>query len=258
MEKHKPLISIIVNCYNGEQYLKEAIDSIHAQTYNNWEIIFVDNCSTDSSAEIVKSYEDERIKYHKTKKNIPLYAARNIAIDECNGQYIGFLDCDDIWIEDKLEKQIILAMDGHDIVFGRYQIFSLDFIMPLQPVRNLDKLPETCTTNDLLKSNPISIGCVMIKNTVLRKYRFNPYYQLLGDYDLWIRLSMDHEITLLDVIVEYSRQHNNNTSDLLLGNWLKERRFFYRSCLSFTNLFRYPMLAVYIIKTEIKGLIGSK
>ena len=98
MENNKPLVSIIMNCYNGEQYLKEAIDSIYAQTYNNWEVIFIDNCSTDNSAEIAKSYEDERIKYHKVRKNIPLYAARNIAINKCNGEYIGFLDCDDILI----------------------------------------------------------------------------------------------------------------------------------------------------------------
>jgi len=258
MQNNQPLVSVIMNCFNGESYLKEAIDSICNQTYSNWEIVFIDNCSTDNSAEIVKSYEDERIKYYKTKKKIPLYAARNIAIDKCNGDYIGFLDCDDIWLGHKLEKQIILAMDGHDIVFGKYQIFGLDSITSLKPAINLDKLSETCTTNDLFKSNPISIGCVLIKNSVLRKYRFNPYYQLLGDSDLWVRLSKRYSITLLNTVVEYSRQHENNTSDLLIGRWLNERRFLYRSHLSVLNLFRYPALCVYILKTEIKGLLGSK
>ena len=258
MENNQPLVSIIMNCYNGESYLKEAVDSIFAQTYNNWEVVFIDNCSKDSSEKIVKSYNDERVRCYKTKKNIPLYAARNIAIDKCNGQYIAFLDCDDIWLENKLEKQIILAMKGHDIVFGRYQVFSSNPVMSFKPTDSLDKVSETCTTNDLLKRNPISIGCVLIKSALLIKYRFNPYYQLLGDYDLWVRLSMNHSITLLNTVVEYSRQHNNNTSDLLLGNWLKERRFFYKSYLSVSNIFRYPSLSVYILKTEIKGLFGSK
>ncbi len=256
--QNKPLVSILMNCFNGEKYLREAIDSVYAQTYHNWEIIFIDNCSIDNSAKIAKSYEDKRIKYYKTKKNMPLYAARNIAIDKCNGEYIGFLDCDDIWLEDKLEKQIVLAMDGHDIVFGRYQIFDSDFITALKPAINIGKLSETCTTNGLFKSNPISIGCVLIKNSILRKYRFNSYYQLLGDYDLWVRLSISHSITLLDVVVEYSRQHESNTSDLLSDRWLKERRFFYRSYLSVSNIFKYPALFVYILKAEIKGIGGSK
>jgi len=159
-----PLVSVLMNCFNGEKYLREAIDSIINQTYKNWEIIFIDNCSIDNSAEIAESYKDERIKYYRTRKNIPLYAARNIAIDKCNGEYIGFLDCDDIWLEDKLEKQIVLAMDGHDIVFGRYHTFGLNYKVPLKPVTNFDKFSEICTTNDLFKSNPISIGCVLIKN----------------------------------------------------------------------------------------------
>jgi len=258
MKSNKPLVSIIMNCYNGEQYLKEAIDSIYAQTYNNWEIVFIDNCSIDSSAEIAKSYKDKRIKYYKTRKNIPLYAARNIAIDECNGQYIGFLDCDDIWLENKLEKQISLVGSGHDIVFGRYQVFSSKPEVLSKSEDGISVLSGACTTNDLFRSNPISIGCVVIRTSLLKKYRFNPYYQLLGDYDLWVRLSISHPITLLDVVVEYSRQHENNTSDLLSDRWLKERRFFYRSHLSVSNLFKYPALFVYILKTEIKGVSGSK
>ena len=65
MERKNPLVSVIINCYNGEKYLREAIDSVIAQTYSNWEIIFWDNQSTDSSAEIVKSYNDDRIKYYR-------------------------------------------------------------------------------------------------------------------------------------------------------------------------------------------------
>ncbi len=258
MESNKPLVSIIMNCYNGEQYLKEAIDSIYAQTYNNWEIVFVDNCSIDNSAEIARSYKDKRIKYYKTRKNIPLYAARNIAIDECNGQYIGFLDCDDIWLENKLEKQISLVGSGHDIVFGRYQVFSSRSEILSKSEDGVSMPYGACTTNDLFRSNPISIGCVVIRTSLLKKYRFNPYYQLLGDYDLWVRLSISHPITLLDTVMEYSRQHENNTSDLLSGRWLKERRFFYRSHLSVSNLFKYPALFIYILKTEIKGVSGSK
>ena len=105
--KDQPLVSVIMNCYNGEKYLREAIDSVYAQTYENWEIIFWDNASTDKSAEIAKSYID-KLKYFYGEKNIPLGAARNKALEQCNGDYIAFLDVDDLWMPDKLGKQIPL------------------------------------------------------------------------------------------------------------------------------------------------------
>jgi glycosyltransferase involved in cell wall biosynthesis len=102
-----PLVSILMNCFNGEKYLNEAIDSIYAQTYQNWEIVFWDNASTDRSASIAKGY-DKRIKYHLAPENTPLGEARNLALKKASGQYIAFLDCDDIYLPDKLEQQVKL------------------------------------------------------------------------------------------------------------------------------------------------------
>ena len=102
-------VSILMNGYNAQKYLKEAIDSVYAQTFNDWEIIFIDNCSTDDTAKIVSNY-DSKIKYYKTKKNILLGAARNYGLQYCNGEYIAFLDTDDIWLSHKLDTQI-KAMD---------------------------------------------------------------------------------------------------------------------------------------------------
>src|SRR3990167_1275331 len=106
----KPLVSIVMNCYNSEKYLREAIDSIFAQTYQHWEIIFWDNASVDASAEIAKSYDD-RLHYYRGTETVPLYAARNKALEKCNGEFIAFLDCDDLWLPRKLEKQIPLFSD---------------------------------------------------------------------------------------------------------------------------------------------------
>jgi len=107
----KPLVSIIMNCYNGEKYLREAIDSICSQTYNNWEVIFWDNASTDDSATIAESY-DERVKYHLAPKTTPLGEARNLALTKVSGKYVAFLDCDDLYLPDKLEKQVRLMEDS--------------------------------------------------------------------------------------------------------------------------------------------------
>ena len=103
--KYQPLVSVIMNCYNGEKYLREAIDSVYAQTYKNWEIIFWDNASTDTSAEITNTY-DSKLRYFKGEKTIALGAARNKALEKCSGEYISFLDVDDMWIEEKLELQV--------------------------------------------------------------------------------------------------------------------------------------------------------
>ena len=106
MKNSEPLVSVIMNCLNCERYLNEAIDSVRAQTYSNWEIIFWDNASNDRSASIVKEYNDPRIHYFRGDKTILVYAARNKALSQCHGEFIAFLDCDDIWMTEKLSKQI--------------------------------------------------------------------------------------------------------------------------------------------------------
>lgn len=106
-DKKYPLVSVIMNCLDGERYLREAIDSVYAQTYPNWEIIFWDNASTDSSGEIARSY-DERLRYFRGAETVPLGAARNRALEQVRGEYIAFLDCDDLWLPQKLEKQVPL------------------------------------------------------------------------------------------------------------------------------------------------------
>ena len=100
---HKPLISIVINCFNSDEYLKIAIDSAINQTYENWEIIFWDNQSTDESANIVKSYDDERINYFYAPVHTPLGGARNLAIEKAKGEWVCILDCDDIWHKNKLQ-----------------------------------------------------------------------------------------------------------------------------------------------------------
>ena len=116
MKSRNNLVSIIINCYNGEKYLKEALLSIKAQTYKNWELIFWDNRSTDNSVKILKSLKIKNLKYFLSKKHTSLYAARNLAIQKTNGEYIGFIDVDDLWEKNKLKQQIKHFNDEKTIV----------------------------------------------------------------------------------------------------------------------------------------------
>ena len=108
---NQPLVSVIMNCYNGEAYLYESIKSVLFQTYANWELIFWDNRSDDKSAEIFKSYNDKRFKYYYAPQHTLLSEARNEAIKKSSGEFIAFLDTDDLWEKDKLELQVPLFKD---------------------------------------------------------------------------------------------------------------------------------------------------
>jgi len=111
MHSSSPLVSVIMNCYNSDRFLKEAIDTIYAQSYPNWEIIFWDNVSTDQSASIAKSY-DSRTKYYCADETAPLGEARNLAMRKATGKYITFLDCDDLYMPEKLQAQVDLMEEG--------------------------------------------------------------------------------------------------------------------------------------------------
>ena len=108
MNSKNKLVSIIINCYNGEEFLKETLDSIINQTYKNWEVIFYDNRSTDNSYNIFNSYKDSRFNYYQAKTHTGLGRARINAIKLAKGEYLAFLDCDDLWLYNKLELQIDL------------------------------------------------------------------------------------------------------------------------------------------------------
>lgn len=244
-----------MNCYNSDTYLRLAIDSVLGQTYENLEIIFWDNNSTDKSSDILCSYNDKRIKYFKAAETSSLYNARNLALEQCSGDYVGFLDCDDVWVETKLAQQVELAINGCDIIYGGYS--TIDALGALKTEES-QNLVSGDITNSLFKRNSISIGCILIRKSLLKGIYFDPYFDLLGDYDMWIRLSLNHQIVAVNSVLEYSRQHDNNISVTLHDKWLTERRYFYRKHLNFYNSLKYPWIIYYALKTEVLGLIGRR
>mgnify|MGYP002552365761 CR=1 FL=1 len=102
-----PKVTVIMNCYNSAEHLREAMDSVFRQSWPDWEIVFWDNCSTDDSAAIAQSY-GEKVRDFLAEKTVPLGAARNLAIAKAEGSLLAFLDCDDEWLSTKLEKQVML------------------------------------------------------------------------------------------------------------------------------------------------------
>ena len=160
----QPLVSVIMNCYNGEKFLKEAIDSVYAQTYSNWEIIFWDNASTDGSATIANSYDD-RVKYYRAKQTAPLYSSRNLALDKCQGEYIAFLDCDDVWVPKKLTIQLELLIKSKlNMVYSSHDV--IDQFGNITKLKKKKEKVDFIFTN-LMKRYDIGILTVMIKRQFL-------------------------------------------------------------------------------------------
>lgn len=118
-QKEKVKVSIITPAYNAERFIGEAIESVLAQTYSNWEMIIVDDCSTDQTVKLVKSYQaqDQRIKVIELEENSGSAVARNTAMDHATGKYLAFLDSDDLWLPTKLAKQVAF-MQEKDIAFS--------------------------------------------------------------------------------------------------------------------------------------------
>ena len=218
-----PLVSVIMNCLNGEKYLKEAIDSVYAQTYKDWEIIFWDNASTDKSGEIAQSY-DEKLRYFRGEKTILLGAARNKAIEQAKGTFIAFLDCDDLWMPEKLEKQIpLLEIDSKiGLVFSDAIYFS-DKGRRFQ-LYSSKKPPSGNIFPKLLKRYFLCLGTVVLRKDALIEIGewFDERLTVSEESDVFMRVAYKWKCDYADEPLLMYRMHENNLSSLMSEQFPKE------------------------------------
>ena len=182
----KNLVSIITPMYNSGKFIKDTIDSVINQTYKDWEMIIVDDCSTDISPEIVKSYaeNESRIKYIRTEQNGGVSKARNTALKNADGQYIAFLDSDDIWDKEKLEKQINFMKEKDcAISFTSYELIDEEN----KKLNKVVRVVESIDYKTLLKGN--ILGCLTV---IIDKSKLDFEIKMSGvrheDYALWLSI----------------------------------------------------------------------
>lgn len=208
-----PLVSIVMNCYNGERYLREAIDSVFAQTYSNWEIVFFDNTSTDSSEAIAKSY-GEKLQYFRSEQTMSLGAARNAAIGNARGELIAFLDTDDRWLPDKLAWQVAIFRDHPhvDFVYSNYYILQADTGRATIGLRRPQ--PEGDVFGAFLRHYPVNLQTVMVRGCALHNLNelFDPAMELSEEYDLFMRLLYVSKASYLKQPTAVYRVHSNMSS----------------------------------------------
>ena len=179
------LVSIITPTYNSEKYITETIESIQAQTYTNWELLITDDCSTDQTIDIIKSYQknDNRIRLFLLDKNQGAGVARNNSIKEANGRYIAFCDSDDLWMPEKLEIQIGF-IKNHKLLFSftDYDVVSEDN----QFVKRI-KCPYRMTYSKLLKNNYVGCLTAIYDKEKLGKM-YMPMIRKRQDWVLWLNI----------------------------------------------------------------------
>jgi len=254
INKELPLVSVIMNCYNGEEYLRDAINSVVVQTYKNWEIIFWDNKSTDNSANIYKDFGDKRLRYFLADNHTVLYRARNHALTHCEGKYIAFLDTDDVWDNTKLEKQLKKFNSDDKLVLVYTKRNWIDNNSNIIDKSDSNKLSGNVTSN-LLINNFIPMSSVMIKLDILNRVgSFNPTYNLLGDYEMWVKISIAGDISYVNEKLINDRLHDNSTTQQNIEKWIFEQRYFYINFLGKHRL-KYINIIYYILRNEILNII---
>jgi glycosyltransferase involved in cell wall biosynthesis len=219
--KKEPLVSIITPLYNAEKYISNTIESVINQEYNNWELIIINDCSKDKGPEIIKNYQnqDKRIKIINLEKNSGAAVARNVGIENAKGNFIAFIDSDDIWEKTKLKEQISFMLDNN------YNFSYTDYIQIDEKGNELRiiKTPKILTYKKQLLYNHIGTSTVIYNQKILGKI-YMPKLRKRQDYAMWLRILKNHSkgYGLNKILTKYIIRRDSissNKMNLIKYNW---------------------------------------
>ncbi|WP_158844270.1 glycosyltransferase family 2 protein [Algibacter sp. L1A34] len=210
MNQSQPLISIVLPVYNVERYITEAMDSILKQTVQDFEILVIDDCSTDNTIKIVESYNDNRVKVIKKEKNKGLIHSLNLGFSLAKGKYIARMDGDDINELERFEKQLhILETYPEIITCGSW----------IKYFGGHDTVIKHCEKHDaivaqMLVKCPMSLGCCMLRTSAVRAFSFNNDKVHVEDYDFWSRIAWNGKLYNIQEVLYNYRSHESQVSSL--------------------------------------------
>lgn len=210
-----PLISVIMNVRNGATTLREAIDSVRAQTFHGWELIVWDDHSSDESAAVVHSYGDPRIRYFLSPEDASLGKARNDALQNARGDWLAFLDQDDLWLPGKLEKQLALPSDDVGLIYGRtIRFYPSGFERDYDHAHEYEALPEgDIFTRLFTESCFIAMSSAMFRRTaVVDIGGIAPEIQIIPDYYLYVAVAHRFRVRAVQEAVCRYRVHPGSMS----------------------------------------------
>lgn len=219
-----PLVSFIVNCYNGEDFLKRSLNSIISQTYENWELIFWDNCSNDNSKKIFDSFKNNKFKYYSSEFNVKLGQARAWAVEKCNGEYIAFLDVDDEWYPCKTKIQLeIMIRDSSVLSYSNIkEIYGINKFFITKTKWNTGFI-----FSNQLKQFEINLPSAMIKRSKLieKKLNFDSIIEASEEYCLFMQLIYKEKVSVIKkVLANYYIRRDSLTNEKSYL-WSFERKY---------------------------------
>lgn len=233
-----PKVSVIINGQNSERYLKEAIDSVFAQTYKDWELIYFDDASKDTSLETAKSY-GPKVKCYRTDDAVPLGRARNLAIEKTEGEFIAFLDGDDLWRKDKLAEQVKVFNEKPDIAL----VYTNTIIFNDKKDLYTAFKKYTPTSGDmfrrLLLRETITMSSIIFRKEAVKAMDkwFDDRFYIIEDYDFLLRFSRNNKFYYIKEPLTKWRLHQASWSQS------KSELFAHEQCLLLDDLKkRYPDL----------------
>lgn len=208
-----PKVSVLMPVYNGEKYIAQAIESVLSQSFRDFELIVIDDGSIDKSAEIVASYNDQRVRYVANPRNLGLAGARNRAIEVASGKYLAWLDCDDISLPDRLLKQVALLDSNPNLGICGTWVRTLGlkseqvWQYPLHP---------GFVRGRMLFDDPVATSAAMVRRSCLAatELRFDTRFPPAEDYDLWERISSKNEVCNIPEVLTLYRIHPNQISKI--------------------------------------------
>ena len=206
------LVSIIMPSYNAARFIGESINSVLLQTYSNWELLIVDDCSKDNSVEVVRKFAniDKRVVLFSLEKNVGAAAARNVAIEHAQGQYIAFLDSDDVWDEYKLEKQLaFMKQYSYAFTFSNYYVMEENG----KKTENIVKVPSSLSYHQYLRNTIIGCLTVIIDRQQTGDFKM-PLIKSSHDVALWLLIMKRgfKAYGLKDVLAGYRLVSTSNTA----------------------------------------------
>lgn len=207
------LVSIIMPTYNCAKFIGKTIESVIAQTYENWELIIVDDCSKDNTEEVVSKYKDNRIKYHRLKNNSGAAVARTEAMKKARGSYMAFLDSDDLWKKDKLEKQLeFMNKNNYNFTCTEYEQIDEEG----NKLNKVIKVKKRADYNRILLDCPVGNSTVMYNVEKLGKFEV-PNIRKRNDDALWLQILKKEKYIygMPDILMEYRIRSNSISSNKL-------------------------------------------
>lgn len=221
-----PKITVLMTVFNGKKYLKECMDSVLSQAFKDFEFLIVDDCSTDDSKELIKSYKDDRIRLIENKENLGQVKSLNIGIEHAMGEYIARMDQDDVMIKNRLKRQLDFLnknknisvvgawgelIDENGVVFKKY----------ICPIKNEEMIGRVlCGWNSLMH-----MSVIFKKDAVISVGKYNESFSFAEDHDLWVRLLLKgHKLANIPKFLIKCRFHKETSSKKFRGIQIKNAR----------------------------------